>query len=92
MQTRYLTLTTSYSQSQLQNPHLCFSISVLFFSSSPQPRRPEPKSAITVSEYLINEPQFSPEAASKASSTVSHLKNPQRFDLALSFLRESGFS
>lgn len=80
------------SQSHLKNPNLSFSISILFFSSSSQPRKHKPKSTTAVSEYLINQHQFSPEAASKASSAVSHLKNPQRSDSVLSFLRESGFS
>lgn len=79
------------SNSQLHKPPLCYSIQAFFYSSS-RPRSSKSKSSIAVAEYLINQHQFSPEAALKASSILSCLKAPQQSDLVLSFLKESGFS
>ncbi|PON61584.1 Mitochodrial transcription termination factor [Parasponia andersonii] len=80
------------SKSQpVKRPQLCFSISALSFSSL-QPENPIPKPAVPLAEYLINHHQFSPEAASKASSSFAYVKNPQQSDLVLSYLQETGFT
>ncbi|GLT37221.1 hypothetical protein SLA2020_115530 [Shorea laevis] len=42
--------------------------------------------------YLINQHQFSPEVALKASSSIPVLKNPENSDPILSFLKDRGFS
>ncbi|XP_059629835.1 transcription termination factor MTERF15, mitochondrial-like [Cornus florida] len=61
--------------------------SLLFFSSSP-------KSPNAVADYLIERHKFSPETAAKVSSSTRSpiLKRPEKIDLILSFLEESGFS
>lgn len=79
------------SNFQLHKPPLCYSITPLFFSSSPS-KRSKSKPSISVSEYLISQHQFSPEAALKASLTVAYLKETQQCDSVISFLKESGFS
>ena len=68
-----------------------YSISTLFFSSF-QPQKSVSEPPIPVAQYLINHHQFSPEAASKASSNFPFLKNPKQSDLVLSYLKETGFS
>ncbi|KAJ4701309.1 Transcription termination factor like [Melia azedarach] len=81
------------------SPHLCkppspHSISLLFFSSSCSISNgpSEEKTKISLADYLINQQQFSSEAASKASSIQSYLKKPGNAEAVLSFLKESGFS
>ncbi|XP_059631417.1 transcription termination factor MTERF2, chloroplastic-like [Cornus florida] len=61
--------------------------SLLFFSSSPKSPNP-------VADYLIERHKFSPETASKVSSSPRspNLKRPEKIDSILSFLQESGFS
>ncbi|KAB2617131.1 hypothetical protein D8674_013000 [Pyrus ussuriensis x Pyrus communis] len=76
---------------ELNKPPLCHSISLLFYSSS-RLEKPKSKSKISVSEYLITQHQFSPEAALKAASTIAFLKSPADSSSVISFLRESGFS
>ncbi|KAK4428445.1 hypothetical protein Salat_1144100 [Sesamum alatum] len=46
----------------------------------------------TVSEFLLHKHRFSPEAASQVASVLTRLKNPERSDSILSFLKRSGFS
>ncbi|KAL5559025.1 hypothetical protein UlMin_035236 [Ulmus minor] len=70
---------------------LRYSISTLLFSTF-QPQKSVSEPPIPVAQYLINHHQFSPEAASKASSNFPHLKNPQKSDLMFSYLKERGFS
>ncbi|XP_041017094.1 uncharacterized protein LOC121259537 isoform X2 [Juglans microcarpa x Juglans regia] len=72
-----------------ETPTLSCLISVLYFSSS-KPKKST--STVTVLDYLINQHQFSPEAALKASSTFTYLRNPKKADSVLSFFKESGFS
>ncbi|XP_059629807.1 uncharacterized protein LOC132272730 [Cornus florida] len=62
-------------------------LSLLFFSSSPKPTN-------AVAAYLIERQKFSPETASKVSSSIKspNLKSPEETDSILSFLKESGFS
>ncbi|KAL5559028.1 hypothetical protein UlMin_035239 [Ulmus minor] len=79
------------SNSNLQKPHLCFTISAFFFSSS-RTKGSKSKPATAVDEYLINQHQFSPEAALKASSAFAYLKNTEGSDSVLSFFRKNSFS
>ncbi|KAF5450074.1 hypothetical protein F2P56_030453 [Juglans regia] len=72
-----------------KTPTLSCLISVLYFSSS-KPKKST--STVTVLDYLINQHQFSPEAALKASSTFTYLRNPEKADSVLLFFKESGFS
>ncbi|KAI3460019.1 hypothetical protein Pfo_016682 [Paulownia fortunei] len=67
--------------------HVSFSFSLRFFCTSGE-REGRPVTALTVSEFLLHKHEFSPEAA----SLVTGLKNPQKSDSILSFLKESGFS
>ncbi|KAL0439955.1 UNVERIFIED_CONTAM: hypothetical protein Slati_2478500 [Sesamum latifolium] len=46
----------------------------------------------TVSEFLLHKHHFSPEAASQVASVLTRLKNTDKSDSVLSFLKESGFS
>ncbi|KAA8522489.1 hypothetical protein F0562_013149 [Nyssa sinensis] len=75
--------------SYLHRPHISFSFSLFFFSSS---REAHPSHTVAVADYLIERHQFSPETASKVSSVVAYLKNPEKSDSVLSFLKETGFS
>ncbi|KAL2231988.1 transcription termination factor MTERF2, chloroplastic-like [Sesamum indicum] len=45
-----------------------------------------------VSDFLLHKHHFSPEAASQVASVLTRLKNPEKSDSVLSFLKESGFS
>ncbi|GAB4845059.1 hypothetical protein Ancab_038465 [Ancistrocladus abbreviatus] len=63
-----------------------FSLSLHFFSASPS-RKQNP-----LAQYLIKRHGFSPETASKASSSITHLKNYSKSDSILEYLKESGFS
>ncbi|CAK9186439.1 unnamed protein product [Ilex paraguariensis] len=77
------------NRSHLHKPHISFSLSLLFFSSS------TPKgsnSTITVSDYFVYKHQFSPETAAKVSTVLNYVKNPKKFDSILSYLKESGLS
>lgn len=103
MNKRLISLSFSLRSSvQLHRPPLYQSISILFYSSS-KPKgskfnfvskdgRPKSTPKVAVAEYLINQHQFSPEAALKASSSIVFLKNTAETDSVLSFLKESGFS
>ncbi|XP_008219668.1 PREDICTED: uncharacterized protein LOC103319853 [Prunus mume] len=103
MNKRLISLSFSLRSSvQLHRPPLYHSISILFYSSS-KPKRSKFNSVfkdgrskstpkVAVAEYLINQHQFSPEAALKASSSYAFLKNTAETDSVLSFLKESGFS
>ncbi|KAL6274610.1 hypothetical protein ACE6H2_025302 [Prunus campanulata] len=94
MNKRLISLSFSLRSSvQLHRPPLYHSISLLFYSSS-NPKRSNSKSKpkVAVAEYLINQHQFSPEAALKASSAIAFLHSTAESDSVLSFLKESGFS
>ncbi|KAH6756748.1 hypothetical protein C2S53_000838 [Perilla frutescens var. hirtella] len=54
----------------------------------------EKKSVInpTVFDFLIHKHHFSPEAAAEVSSALTPLRNPEKSDSLLSFLKENGFS
>ncbi|KAL3845840.1 hypothetical protein ACJIZ3_003243 [Penstemon smallii] len=62
----------------------------LYFSTSVenQPSVSNPP----VYEFLMNTHHFSPQSALRVASVLTRLKNPQKSDLILSFLKESGFS
>ncbi|XP_042014185.1 uncharacterized protein LOC121762386 isoform X1 [Salvia splendens] len=45
-----------------------------------------------ICDVLVNKHQFSPELASLASSRLPKFRDPQRADLALSFLKENSFT
>ncbi|KAI3465059.1 hypothetical protein Pfo_021722 [Paulownia fortunei] len=61
----------------------------LYFSSN---KEEQPVDTPTVSEFLVQKHHFSPEAASQVASVLTRLKNPEKSDSILSFLKESGFS
>ncbi|PQM42822.1 uncharacterized protein Pyn_34948 [Prunus yedoensis var. nudiflora] len=103
MNKRLISLSFSLrSTVQVHRPPLYHSISILFYSSSKpkrskfnfvsKDRRSKSTPKVAVAEYLINQHQFSPEAALKASSSLAFLKNAAEADSVLSFLKESGFS
>ncbi|KAH7839891.1 hypothetical protein Vadar_010055 [Vaccinium darrowii] len=62
----------------------------LFFFSSSSGRDPS-NSSISLSEYLLSHHQFSPETVAKFSPWKL-LKNPEKSDSMVSFLKENGFS
>ncbi|CAK9154232.1 unnamed protein product [Ilex paraguariensis] len=66
-----------------------FSFSLFFFSYS---TRKQPKCTASVADYLLHKHQFSPETASKVSSGLTCVKNPEKSDSILFFLKASGFS
>ncbi|XP_031273082.1 uncharacterized protein LOC116131570 [Pistacia vera] len=84
------TLISLYLKNSLhvRKPPITYSISLHFFSTSSS----RSKSKISLADYLINQHSFSPEAALKVSYLQTHLKNPEKLDSILSFLKESGFS
>ncbi|GLU16201.1 hypothetical protein SLE2022_326460 [Rubroshorea leprosula] len=86
---RTLIAFSSNSTAFLHNAPISSSISLLFFSSS-TPIKSKP--SIPTLDYLMNQHQFSPQAASKAASSIPYLKNPECSDSILSFLKHNGFS
>ncbi|KAL3830451.1 hypothetical protein ACJIZ3_019253 [Penstemon smallii] len=46
----------------------------------------------SISEFLTHKHHFSPQAASRVASVLTHLKDPENADSILSFLKEAGFS
>ncbi|KAK4859644.1 hypothetical protein QYF36_009153 [Acer negundo] len=81
------------NSTQLSKPPFVYSISLLFLSSSSsRSHKTGTKTKVSLQDYLLNQHHFSPEAASKASSIRSHLKEPQNSDSVLSFLKQIGFS
>ena len=79
---------TLQNPSHLHKTPIPYSIPLSFFSSKPKKSKP----TVTMLDYLINQHQFSPESALKASSVITYLKRPEEADFMLSFLKESGFS
>ncbi|CAI9771354.1 unnamed protein product [Fraxinus pennsylvanica] len=69
--------------------HFSLSFSLLFSSSSTEKKV---KNDLTVYDFLLHKHQFSPETASQVASVLTRIKNPEKSDSILSFLKESGFS
>ncbi|XP_073142763.1 uncharacterized protein [Henckelia pumila] len=46
----------------------------------------------SVSDFLLHKHQFSPETVSRVASVFTRLKNPEKSDSILEFLKENGFS
>ncbi|KAL0440065.1 UNVERIFIED_CONTAM: hypothetical protein Slati_2489500 [Sesamum latifolium] len=69
--------------------HISSSHSLLYFCTSADGH---PLSDVSVSDFLLHKHNFSPEVASKVASVLTRLKNPEKSDSILSFLKESGFS
>ncbi|PIN22420.1 hypothetical protein CDL12_04869 [Handroanthus impetiginosus] len=59
------------------------------FSTS---RKKQPMNIPKTFDFLLQKHHFSPETVSKVASVLPHLKNTQKCDSILSFLKESGFS
>ncbi|XVE55474.1 hypothetical protein DITRI_Ditri03aG0161600 [Diplodiscus trichospermus] len=76
--------------SHFPKPFSCYSISVVFFSSSATPQEPKPSPYLV--DHFIQKHNFSPELALKAASSLISLKDPCKCDGIISFLKESGFS
>lgn len=68
------------------NSDVIFSSFLLHFSTSRASIDPK------ASELMLHKHHFSPEAASQVASVRSNLRNPERSDSVISFLKESGFS
>ncbi|CAI9771553.1 unnamed protein product [Fraxinus pennsylvanica] len=66
-----------------------FSFSLLFSSSSTEKKV---KNDLTAYDVLLHKHQFSPETASQVASVLTRIKNPEKSDSIVSFLKESGFS
>ncbi|GMI64868.1 hypothetical protein like AT5G07900 [Hibiscus trionum] len=75
--------------SRFQNPISCFSVSVVFFSSS---ATQESRSPFSLADHLIQKHNFSPEISVKTASSLTSVKDPRKCDNIISFLKESGFS
>ncbi|XP_022741864.1 uncharacterized protein LOC111293345 [Durio zibethinus] len=76
--------------SHFQKSFSCYSISVLFFSSSTTTQAPKP--SLYVADHFIKKHNFSPELALKVASSLIYLRDPGKCDSIISFLKESGFS
>ncbi|KAA8538055.1 hypothetical protein F0562_027365 [Nyssa sinensis] len=85
---RRLILKSLKNSSCPRKPYISFYFCLFFSSSRPEHQR----CAVSVADYLLDKHQFSPEIASKVSSVVTYLKNSEKTDSILSFLKESGFS
>ncbi|XP_047956303.1 uncharacterized protein LOC125202033 [Salvia hispanica] len=70
------------------NPFLCNSNVLSFSTRRVQTLIPNPE----ICDLLINKLRFSPESASLASSRFPKLRDPQRADSVLSFLKENSFT
>ncbi|KAL0368816.1 UNVERIFIED_CONTAM: hypothetical protein Scaly_1100500 [Sesamum calycinum] len=77
------------SSSLCEPHHVVFSLPLLRFSTSGE-RKPVFDSPVY--EFLLHKHDFSPAAASRVASVVTHLRNPNKSASVLSFLKESGFS
>ncbi|KAI3465112.1 hypothetical protein Pfo_021775 [Paulownia fortunei] len=69
--------------------HVSFSLSLHFFSTS---RERQLVTSSIVFDILLHKHHFSPEVASQVASYLTRLKNPEKADSILSFLKKSGFS
>ncbi|OVA07624.1 Mitochodrial transcription termination factor-related [Macleaya cordata] len=80
---------TSKTPSHFSNkPPFFISLSFFFFFST-KPQKPD---SSIVANYLINQHGFSPETASKASTVITRLRNPDNSYSVLTFLGKNGFS
>ncbi|TYJ50367.1 hypothetical protein E1A91_A01G201100v1 [Gossypium mustelinum] len=70
-------------------PISCYSISSVFFSSSPTQ---ESRASLPLADHLVEKHSFSPELAVKTASSLTYVKDPRKCDTIISFLKESGFS
>ncbi|XP_022768325.1 uncharacterized protein LOC111312379 [Durio zibethinus] len=75
--------------SRFQKRFSCYSISVVFFSSS---TTQESKPSLYLADHFVKEHNFSPELALKAASSLNYLRAPGKCDELISFLKQSGFS
>ncbi|OWM79940.1 hypothetical protein CDL15_Pgr006244 [Punica granatum] len=85
------TLSSLCNQNRRPHLHKPFSIyeSILFFSTS----EPEKSAAPTfVSDYLTDRHNLSPTTALKVSSYRSRLKDPEKADAIINFLKDVGFT
>ncbi|KAL2471606.1 Mitochondrial transcription termination factor family protein [Abeliophyllum distichum] len=82
-------LLSSKNPSFFYKPHFSFSFSLIFFSSS---TKNQATNDLTVIDYLLHKHQFSPETASQVASVLPRVKNLQKSDSILLFLKKSGFS
>ncbi|XP_022871970.1 uncharacterized protein LOC111391058 [Olea europaea var. sylvestris] len=74
-----------------KNPSFLYKshFSFLFFSTS---QKRETKNTLTVYDFLLQKHHFSPEAASQVASVLTRIKNPEKSNSILLFLKESGFT
>ncbi|KAI3473895.1 hypothetical protein Pfo_028082 [Paulownia fortunei] len=82
-----LTCLISKHTSSVCKSHVSFSLSLHFFSTS----RERLVNNHTVFDILLYKHHFSPKVASLVASDLTRLKNPEKADSILSFLKESGF-
>ncbi|KAL3845815.1 hypothetical protein ACJIZ3_003218 [Penstemon smallii] len=66
-------------------------VSLHFFSTFDE-KENQPVISPTVSDLLLKKHKFSPQAASKIASVLTQIKDPEKSDSILLFLKESGFS
>ncbi|KAK6116130.1 hypothetical protein DH2020_008399 [Rehmannia glutinosa] len=83
-----LTRSRFKNSSSLCNSNGAFPLFLLNFSTS---GAKQTVTHPTVSEFLLHKHQFSPEAASQVASVLTRIKNPEKSDSILSFLKQSGF-
>ncbi|KAK4758332.1 hypothetical protein SAY87_019633 [Trapa incisa] len=84
----FISLSNKNAYLHPQKPFSIYS-SVLFFSTS------EPKIsgfAVSISDYLTNRHNLSPETALKVSKYRNHLMDPGKADSVIDFLKDVGFS
>lgn len=60
-----------------------------FYSNSTEKKPPINP---TVYDFLLHKHNFSPKAAAEAASVITHLRNPEKSDSLLSFLKRNDFS
>ncbi|KAI3465124.1 hypothetical protein Pfo_021787 [Paulownia fortunei] len=77
------------NSSSLCKSSVSFSVSLRFHSTS---RARQPLINSTVFNFLLHKHYFSPESAKQVASVLTRLRNPEKSDSLLSFLKESGFS
>ncbi|KAL3640773.1 hypothetical protein CASFOL_015741 [Castilleja foliolosa] len=82
----YLLFPKTHSSSPCKQSLIHFSLN---FSTNTEKN---PANAPTVYDFLMHKHNFSHESATRIASVLTHLKNPERSDSILSFLRASGFS
>lgn len=75
-----------------QKPLPCYSISVVFFSSSTSTKASKVKPSIYLADHFVKKHDFPPELALKAASSIVYAKDPAKCDSVISFLKENGFS